>query len=477
MTDKKKKNLSLIIILSLTLIAIPCINIIDLFPDFLGYFLLAYAIGRSADIVPYLQEARSSLIKLGFLTLAKFPAMLLMFANLYTGRDIIPLFTMIFGVCEAILLVPCIMNSFAGLFYLGERCESNVLLTPVLLFGKRMRIETLKNLTYTFALTKCALSILPELCLLTFSSAKVSEALAMAYPFLLLLALFASLLFGIIWLIGAVKYVTAIKRDGNIGEDILAMAGEERLSIIETKRWVKMLTRTLTVLAVSCVFSVDLAFDNTGGVNILPHFIFGLFLLYVAVRIFDDKRIKIWCSVWTGLYTAFGLIAHIFTIRFLDRYEYLDMLDFEPAIKAYIPVEIFSVLETLCFVILGIFTCIGFLKFIKEHTGLSPRSERYGRTEREYHKRMSIKAVILFAFMCLVSVCKCISVFLKADVKTIFTDTGMIVTTSMPWADAVIIGMSVLLISYAFYYISDVKADVRMKYSDTETKLRDERLE
>ena len=111
----------------------------------------------------------------------------------------------------------------------------------------------------------------------------------------------------------------------------------------------------------------------------------------------------------------------------------------------------------------------GFVRFIKRNTGVLPESEGYSKTERGYHKSMITKGSMLFALMLLVQTGKCAGVFLDANVKLIGTATGVVVSSPTPWLGTVLMLLSIALIAFSFFFISEVKADVHYKY-DIEDK-------
>ena len=140
-----------IVTLSLFLFSLPSLNMLDVFPDFIGCFLLYALLSRGKELVPYLAEAANAALKLGFVTLARLPATVIMYANMYTGRDIVPLFTLVFAVIESVLLFILITNAFEGLFYIAERTEASAILKPISLFKLQLSPERIRSLTLIFA--------------------------------------------------------------------------------------------------------------------------------------------------------------------------------------------------------------------------------------------------------------------------------------------------------------------------------------
>ena len=464
---KGSKKIALFFVAFLFL-ATPNFNIIDLLPDFFAYFLLARLFRDSREIVPHFEEAHAAFIRLFYLTLAKLPALVVMFFNMYSGRDIVPLFTLVFTVIEGILLFNAINHASEGLFYLAQRGDAKPVTDGTSAFGFKLSPDGIKRFTMIFALAKCALTVLPEFCLLSTSNQSLLKRLSNIYPIALIACMSIVLVLGIFWLVALTRYTARILGGCDLVNEIRKMAGEEKLSIISNKKKIRKMTSALTVLAAASIFSFDIAFENTGGINILPHFVWAFLLCYAGMRLYvGTSRLAI--PICTALYTVFSLLSHYKTVTFYDEFDRTALMDNARAIKEYAAVKIFSLLELLAFVCLIGFMIFGFVRFIKRNTGVLPESEGYSKTERGYHKSMITKGSMLFVLMLLVQTGKCAGVFLDANVKLIGTATGVVVSSPTPWLGTVLMLLSIALIAFSFFFISEVKADVHYKY-DIEDK-------
>ena len=76
MAKQKKKEASLIV-LALVFLFNPNIQVIDILPDFVAFFIFARLLEKPALMAPYFEEARSSALKLAVISLAKIPAFML----------------------------------------------------------------------------------------------------------------------------------------------------------------------------------------------------------------------------------------------------------------------------------------------------------------------------------------------------------------------------------------------------------------
>ena len=139
------------------------------------------------------------------------------------------------------------------------------------------------------------------------------------------------------------------------------------------------------------------------------------------------------------------------------------------ALAAYIPVEIFSIIEFISFLVFLVFITRILISFIVEHTGLSPLSERYSIMERKYHTTQKKKAYTFMALGILMGATKLTNVFLNRDVQILYAfvddfDKRPISASSAPWFGLVVTVFSILFIAYSLYYFSSLKEEVKLKY-------------
>lgn len=469
MRQKRKAK----ILLALFFIAIPNINIVDLLPDFIAYIILFRMIKPTTLAIPYMHETKNTLKRLAFLSLAKIPAFVVMIANMHTGRDIVPLFTLVFGVIEAILLYSLVTDLFAGLFYIAERTDTKALTDPLELQTMKITSDGIKMLTLTFLMAKCVFNVIPEFCLLTTFNPKIIRFTNGLYPPLLLFLFIASLVFGIMWFNVARKYVKRIRKEADLTKAIESMLGDEKIEKIKNDMYIESVAFPLSLLSIASIFTIDFTFTGEKGINLLPHFIYGILLCIAIFRMSSSRFLKKAIAFTSGIYTALSAVAYGFSIEFLRKYRMQDLATDPVTQKQYGYIQIFSLLETIVFTVMIVIASVVFRRYIIDHTGISPKRLSYGKIERDYHKLSIIRGFILFGITLLINVVKCIKIYLERHVNIIFSHSGnIIVTSALPWLGWVTLGMSVGLIFYSFIYLSSVKADVRFKYDKEETDTR-----
>ena len=472
----KAKSRYGMVIFALFLLFIPAIKIIDVFPDFIAYFILAGVMSYGVDKLPYFEEARSAFIKLGIINLFRIPAVILttsLRASNYGDTDIYAMMVLLFGVVEGIYLFPAISNLFEALFYLGSRSDATATLAEVECFGKRLTASSVKNLSYGFAGARALLALIPELCLMSATDKTgtmiITHPYAHLYPYLLLPCLLASLAFGIVWYVAVSRYVRAIAKEGAYYTAIDALVTDERRPEIESKTKLRRASSALNMMMIASLLTLDITFDNFGDVNILPHFIFAI-LLVSGLRYLTGKTkyTSVASAVATG-YSAISLAAHGVLIAFLEEWNYTEIKLIDDAAKAYRPVVIFSALEFLLAAALIITVMLALRDFTVNNTKVPPTAENYGAPDRDFHKSLFKKNVIYSLFGILATASKLVLVLLNSGSDYIHVgsaDGGIsaIATTAVPWFGLLITVLALLYAGSAFYFLGILKDELKMKY-------------
>lgn len=462
----KKKSVYPFIVLSLILIFNPCVNLIDIFPDVIAYLILILAIGKLARTVPHLAECKAALVKLAMISAVKIPAFAIMYANLASGSDIIPLFTLSFNVIEIILLYSAIRNIFATLSYAAERAGCRSVDNPYLVGTNLYVPEEFQVLTYAFFAVKATLNFIPEILLLTVKNVALKKAMSDAYPYVLTVCVIASLVVGIIWLKHAIGYLKYIRQIGDLGEALTAIDGYVSVSAPQRTRTEEKLHKLLTLLAISSIFTFDIIFQDLGGYNILPHFIYGIIIFCAFYGMSKNVWKKLILSVLTLGFAIVSIFNHSRLVRFFDTYQYHDLSYSTSAKAEYAIIKATSLIETVCMLfILGIATlCL--IEFINENTEISPSDPEYSTSNKRAHLRLIKTTLPMIIFPAVITVMKCINVFLKESVKILYSEANPngIVTSIAPAMDTVIFFISIVFVIYAFAITASLKEEIKFKY-------------
>ncbi len=471
-TKKKRKFPLLLLTLSILLIANPNFNTVDILPDFIAFLILARLSGRYSEYVPYFGEARTAFSRLALVTLIKVPAMFMMFSNMGSGRDIVPLFAFTFAALELMLLYPAIKNIFSALFYVGERGSMPDTIRGYRVCGINLTPEWAERSALIFVSIKAVASVLPELCLLTFDTDTTIMLLRAIYPTITVICLLIALAAGILWAIITIGYLKSIAHGGGIAEAAAGIAGEEKLSRLEREREMRKRLTTLTLLAASSVLTLDLTFDGVNnGVTIIPRCIYAIVAVLAVCLLTASKKERILLMLSGAIYTAVSLVSHKVLLDFGASYGFRDILDLAPAREAYRTVEIWATVELAAAILVAAVLAVVLARYFHGIIGTSSGSNGEGRAELRLRRSYAINGVALAVIPAIISLMKCLNTYFSGNVQLIFSDANditqpVIAASSVPWFGTIIVAACIAYIFYAFYFISDVKGEIKLRFSE-----------
>ena len=88
-----------------------------------------------------------------------------------------------------------------------------------------------------------------------------------------------SLILGIIWLVKAIKFVKAVKREGKFDSSLLSVASSSAADEYEKNKKRRITFAALALIASASIFSLRLNFEGYHGVNLIPPTVYGALLL------------------------------------------------------------------------------------------------------------------------------------------------------------------------------------------------------
>jgi len=344
----------------------PNVNLIDIFPDAIGYLLLMVSIRNAGNIFPHFDEAYKGFLRLFWLSLAKLPALFVMFsivgANSYE-RSIISVFSLIFAVLEIIFAIPAFRALAEGFIHMGER-EG---LTPMLKAGAG--IEAVSIVTLIFLLTKSILSFVPELSLIS-----VFETLgslepgainpARFYPIFAAVGALIVFAVGAVWFGVSASYVLSL----GANKSVRAFCKErEALCKDEILLSIKKHTQSLGIylFLAALLFAFDITLDDK---NYLPDAVSGLLFFASLFMLRRESKFTLPGMITAVVYTVNAFITEQAQALFLSKYNYADVAHRpETAGKAYVWVEISTVLEAILLIAVIVLICLSFRDYINKN--------------------------------------------------------------------------------------------------------------
>lgn len=473
-TSFEKATSASAIIFALITLFNPNINIIDLIPDFIGYFILAFTFEKAADCAPYFEEARSAFVKLGFVSLLKIPALfIIVFARSKNtlDNDIIVLMTCIFAIAECIILIKAIKNIFDALSYLGQRTDAASLI------NNDKGIDELRILSYVFLIGKNVLAFLPETLRLTKSvevgSVEYYVTGSKFYAPALIAALLFSLILGIVWLVKMRRFVRAVKSEGRFDASLLSLASESAPDEYNRRKELRSVYNSFLFFMLGAICTFRLHFDNYYDVNLIPPTLVAVFFLLGIIKLSrhipDFKKLKIASVTICAALAVASTAAYIVNTRFLIEYGYSQLLmnSNDSAVSLYKTYILISIAELILF--LGVFVCYTLLMrgyFLRSPIFARGKSDSF-RQDKEYCGQLIKKTVILAVTGAFTAITKFIDICLHSRVQLIFSNPDditmpTIIAPTLPWFNIVVVLSSVIFVLYSFYYYGFVKEE--MKY-------------
>lgn len=451
----------------------PNVNLIDILPDFIGFFILAKFFEKAADCAPYFEEARSAFMKLGYISLAKIPALAIVVivrSGNVIDNDIIALMALIFSVLELLYLIPVTKSLFDALTYLGERSEAKSLISGHGLVST----DNLRSFTFAFAVMKCLLYTLPEFLKLT-RSVDIGTTTSMItgsryYPWAVVASVIIGTIFGSFWLARVVKYIKKIKNEGKFFSSLENLADENSYAEYEKRVSVRRRNRIFLAFIIASVLSIDLTFSNLHDINLLPSFVFGIIftcsLMLLCDTLKNGKKLRIYTIASGTLLNLTAALKYYFDIDFLTEFGYAKLIDSKnaEALASYQTIKWLAVAETVFHVSLIVLFFVIMRCYTSENLGRF-NSESNPRIKSAYYAEINRKTLILTILGILVGIMSLANVFVNGNVQLLYTDANDItmptlVVSSLPWFGLLLTVVGIAYVFYSVYYFSFIKDEM-----------------
>lgn len=388
----------------------PNLHVLDFLPDFIGILLIYRGLFKMSFSTDKLRDTRTALWKLAIITAIRSASFLFMPG---TSDSFTLLLVFTFGVLETIYAIPAVLSAFEGMYDLGIRYDAqSVYAVRVDRRGRRCeQAERVKIYTMIFFFVKTAASILPELTALQLRQELSADAYRGVFlsdfkPYFYFLAFTVTLVFGIIWLVRAWRYVQDLRRDESLktGVQVHYQNNVEADAGVMAALHMK---NVLIAVVLSVLLTFPLQFD---GVCVLPAFIPAV-LLCLAWRIlarFD--RLAVYGWIFSGVTAILSAWSLALQVPYFLEYDAEAGRYIANAIQMYKPIRVLGPLEYVA----GMAT-FGYLFFLlfrvfKKHAamvgGLSehPQYNAASRTAeilRSVNGRLLVVCIVGFVYFVL----------------------------------------------------------------------------
>jgi hypothetical protein len=398
----------------------PDVGVIDILPDFIGYFFLCAAIKKAADIDDRINEARELFRRMLYASLVGFFSIFVLFGFIPSTDQSVSMlmFAFILSVFEIVTVVPAVIKLFDGILYLSARHGGEAAFAPARKNGgsvyQKNITEKIRNMTVAFIIIKASCRTLPEFASLTEQTYNES-AVGQLYLYKDLLRDFGiiiAVIAAIIWIIKMLRYVAAIKRDVRLFESLGVLYKENVLTHkdIFARRAVKA---AFGYFGAGALLTIDFYVDNF---NILPDFLSALCV--TAGLLIIRKYIRGWRTgvAAAGIYGLLSLGTGIYEYWFNTNFYPEAIMRDEATYDAFVRLCGFTAAtEAVFLVFIAVLLFIVIRNIILQHTGFSMTSnDSYNPSEkiRLLHASLTRRMIAPAAFAVLAAASQVAAVLL-----------------------------------------------------------------
>ena len=455
--------------LGLLFIFTPSINLFDLLPDFIGYFMIAQAIATASDLTPYFEDARERFQKLLWISASKLVAIVIMM-TIYSGdlnqRAIITVFAIGYAIVESIYLLPAFGMLFEGFFYLGVRFGCDAAIER----DEKCSPDRLASLTTFFLILRALGSCLPEIALVPISEGDeqaLARVMLRAYPVFLAIAFVAVLVAGMILIHKLSYYFKRMKRDGAVDAKLLQLANE-RKDLLYRRREKRMIRFSSILLVCAALFGIDPVFDQ---VNLIPDFLSGICLIAFFIVIGRRSRIARLGTVVAGIYTVISIVAHTFSLSYFNRFSILELYANDPdAVSEYGVYLTISGVELVASLLVSILLGLVLIGLVPHVAGSI--GEKGSRQTARLHRSMRLESLLLILFRSLAAFAWLVYLYYSQFAKSIPLDPGFMggaISSNVPLIDGLWLVpplLSIVELGIALHLTSRFRTEGDLTYSE-----------
>ncbi|MDD6799188.1 MAG: hypothetical protein PUE85_02010 [Firmicutes bacterium] len=365
-----------LIIAGLLFFVNPNINIIDVFPDFIGCLLIYAGIYRLEPVSPSFGAALEPLRRLALVNAVKTASIPVIFIIGSDEKTFLLVFTLGFMLLETIYFISSFRYIADGLSYLGTRLGFSI-----------PKPSGLAVSTLVFAVVRAFLNIMPELVYLTqvYDDAYV-ESYSLVYykPVLILVGVFFSLVSGAVWLCLSVSFFRRIGKNTAFMESLQSEVAA--IVIPEGEKVRKRFSYARFLIGAGAVFMIDFF---TMGTNIMPDFVGAIFLTtaaFVLIPVCGMAKKSVFAS---SAYIAVSAAAFIASLGCGDISE----------TGAPLYYLIFEAISSAAFILSLGFICRMISKISDAHTGVFAEDGFYHLNTSELRRKNMYRNKMIGCFI------------------------------------------------------------------------------
>lgn len=273
----------------------PNLNIIDIFPDVIGIFLVSLGMAKLSRVNEDMNYSYGMFIKLCGLEFLKLLAL-----GLISNNDITwyLLLSFTFGVIECLLFILAVNHFFNGFENLAVKYDSEFILSTYTT-GKKVKkdkIDRVKNTFIGFYIVRNAAATLPEFTQL------IKEDLYVNYnafrPLLYILGVTATLIYSVFFIYRLLSFMKGVRRDKPFMEKLTA----EHDRFLQTNARYFISRRMRTVFIMLSLAVILTANPTSDGLSVIPQVVTAVFVAISAVLLAKESRKVLISLIPTGIF-------------------------------------------------------------------------------------------------------------------------------------------------------------------------------
>lgn len=322
-------------ILSAIFLFNPLVSVIDILPDFLGYYFLMKAFTPTSYIFDNASDLYDSIKRMMTIGVIKFFCTFLIFV---TDTTMALVLSFSFAIVELIYGITMLVKLFDVTSYIRLRYDNN---------ASTKTAERMKRFSIFFLIAKLVLGFIPDLTALTIGNSSFKVDLTRFRPVLFLMSAIVALVLGIIWFIRYTKFFKNAFSD----QLIERVDGEynEQKALRPGLFMAKDYIFAIKLMSVGALFIFDMSIDS---LNIFLDAIFS-FLCILAFHslikkgyVIQGKEEKRFFTV-ASVHIFLNIINFIASVIYFNRCDmYYVYRELEEFLK-YLPIGVITVAESV----------------------------------------------------------------------------------------------------------------------------------
>ncbi len=411
--------------MSLTLITLgilflcnPMIAILDIIPDFIGYALIMLGLNRLSAISPELDDARPYF---RYLLLVSVARTFVLFGSGTFDETMNLSVTLIFAAIEFGLAIMAISALYEGLSYLNIRYS-----------GKAKETPEFKTIGIAFFCVRGIMSLVPMLGSVMSdpddefitSPDQIAGSEWSQYALLLTVVnVVITLVFAVFWLTVVISYLGKLSKDNDF-KKLISSAYEQRRRDDPGYFTRRTLCFAFSTFTIGSFFLIDLLGD---GINYIPDFIFGFFMLASLwlIKPYAEKLPFKKAMISGGIFTVMSIANFIEYTSFMKRRFFAPfkklMMMFP---EEYVIAVIFALLECASLIVFSYYL-FHVLKPISERETIPDLPEHFVKSAKLNQKFIKRSLGLLYTF-CISLALTAVSTLLFSALLHVFPEFWMI---------------------------------------------------